>query len=736
MNSQNTYVRDLLLIGGGHAHVQVLRRFGMNPEPGIRLTMVSRESESPYTGMLPGYIAKQYSRSDICIDLLKLSNFADCRFIRGSVVAIDNINKRVILAQNRPPLRYDKLSLNCGGDSTLAIPGSEFVYAVKPIGRFLEQWESIYAELIEYPNARIAIIGGGAGSVELALAIRQSLPTSAQIELLSRTRALLPTHRNRARKLALEALRNNYITFTGGFEVSAVVELEDGRYAVQAADNERTTATHVFSVVGVHPPDWIRQSNLEVDEQGFLRVNQFLQAENDDSIFGAGDMVSMADHSRPKSGVYAVRHGPILAENLRQSILGKTLNKYRPQRNALALLRSDFDDAIASRGLLQSRGLLAWLYKDWIDRRFMRRFRELPDMKVDTPEYRGELALNAPETSMRCGGCGAKLGADLLQRVLHRLDVHSSSQTHRGIGDDAAIVNFGSPSVVMSCDGFRSMIDDPWLFGRIAAHHALNDLYAMGSEPTAAMAMVSIPFMSDVLMEDDLYQVMSGALSVFKEANVDLVGGHSAEGVELTLGFSVFGGSGNENFEKGNLNPAQALVLTKPIGVGAILAGGMDGRCPASAVNRALDVLDQSNAAAMYVFMDYDVRACTDITGFGLVGHLAEMLRASNCEARISLEEIPILPDALVAMSAGVFSSLQVNNEQVLSDCRYVCSTLDPRLRMLADPQTSGGLLAAVEPDYVNDCIVALQESGYVSACQIGTTSARGEGSTYIEVIG
>ena len=249
-------------------------------------------------------------------------------------------------------------------------------------------------------------------------------------------------------------------------------------------------------------------------------------------------------------GVFAVRHGPVLAENLRAKVIGQPLQSYKAQGRALALMRVGDGSAIGSRGFLQMQGRLTWRVKDWIDQRFMDRFRELPMMAIEQPKYHGTLRSQTHEPVMRCGGCGAKLGADILQRVLHRLDIHTTAQTQTSIGEDAAVVNFGGSDVVMSCDGFRSMIDDPWLFGRIVAHHALNDLYAMGTEPTVAMAMVTIPYMSDELMEDDLYQVMSGALSVFNGSEVELVGGHTAEGAELTLGFSVYGPVVDRTFEK------------------------------------------------------------------------------------------------------------------------------------------------------------------------------------------
>ena len=723
MNIEEPYLRDLLLVGGGHAHVQVLRRFGMRPEPGIRLTLISRESESPYTGMLPGFVAGEYQRKQIVIDLLKLSRFANCRFIEGNVDGVSINEQTVHLTGNRPPLHFDVLSINTGGDCSLAIPGGEWLIPVKPIGRFLQHWHARVQNLVAARGAKIVIVGGGPGSVELALALRQRSRGTLSLTVLTRSSVLLPVHGERIRTELKAILAENQIEVLYNFEVvSAKRRVSRGaaQFELMSRKGALTFCDLALGATGVGAPTWLRASGFAVDKEGFLKVNRNLQSESAANVFGAGDVVSLTDQLRPKSGVYSVREGPYLAENLRRFCIGRSLKVFRAQKRALALLRTAPGKAVASRGLIQFSGSGLWRYKDWIDRRFMRRFQDFPPMLDPVREYRGTLSNVAPEAVMRCGGCGAKLGADLLLRVLHRLDIHAGDGVHVGIGEDAAVVQFGNSTLAMSCDGFRAMLDDPWRFGRVAAHHALNDLYAMNSEPNIALALVSVPLMSDNLMESDLFQLMSGALSVFNESGVELVGGHTAEGAELSVGFTVLGAAGFHLMEKGKLQPGQALILTKPLGVGAILAGGMDGRCGAVAVERTYAVMDQSNAAAMRIFAEFGVLACTDVTGFGLGGHLGEMLRASKVSATLDLRTIPSLTDALDAMANGIQSSLQANNEQFLADCVYECSTLDVRLRILADPQTSGGLLAGINQEFANECIEYLQDAGYASARIIG----------------
>ena len=721
MKSDQPYLRDLLLIGGGHAHVQVLRRFGMKPEPGVRVTLVSRESATPYTGMLPGFLAGEYRQSEIVIDLLKLARFADCRFIEANVEHIDTGNQRAYLGGGRPPIKFDVLSVNSGGDCTLNIPGGELIESVKPIGRFLQNWSSTNAKLKVIPQPRIVIIGGGPGSVEMAIAMRRRFGDKCQISLVARHHDLMLDHGRIARRHVASALQEHHVDVICDFNVVAVERQEDSKVLVlRNQDGSGIKCHHAFGATGVGAPDWLRSSGFDVDEQGFLQVNRYLQTTAFPNVFGAGDVVALVGQTRPKSGVYSVREGPYLAENLRRFLTGRQLKSFRAQRRALALIRTSPGRAIASRGLIQASSGWLWRYKDWIDNRFMRRFQDLPKMDDPIPIYRGDLQSDALDTSMRCGGCGAKLGADLLQRVLHRLEIHSPEDVVMGVGEDAAVVSIGSPTLAISCDGFRAMVDDPWRFGRIAAHHALNDLYAMNSEPTIAVALITVPLMSDSLMEEDLFHLMSGAISVFNESGVALVGGHTAEGAELSAGFTVVGKTGFNLMTKANLLPRQALILTKAVGVGAILAGGMDGRCDSHAVADTLRVMDQSNASGMQIFGDYGVSACTDVTGFGLGGHLSEMLRASGVSATLDLRAIPIIPAAIEALNNKIESSLQQNNEQIIADCSYDCSSLDPRLRMLADPQTSGGLLAGVDAEYAGACVNDLRQAGYVDAQVIG----------------
>jgi selenide,water dikinase len=304
-----------------------------------------------------------------------------------------------------------------------------------------------------------------------------------------------------------------------------------------------------------------------------------------------------------------------------------------------------------------------WRLKDRIDRRFMARYHDLPDMAAPehavSPDLTAELASDLPDDLMRCGGCGAKLAADPLRRVLARLPDQAADHVSLGIGDDAAQVSHGAGSTLLSVDGFRAMIDDPYLLGRICAHHSLNDLFAMGATPTAALALVTLPLMAEHMMEEDLFQLLSGAVDVLNAHGAPLVGGHSAEGAELSIALTVTGAPAEVTLTKAGGQVGDVLLLTKPLGTGVILAGAMRGIHVSGSVPNCLSSMNTSNGMSLSILQRHGVRALTDVTGFGLIGHLGEMLRASQCGVELRLAEIPILTGGLQLARQGVRSSIQ-----------------------------------------------------------------------------
>ena len=728
MQMQTPNVRDLLLLGGGHSHVQVLKHFAMHPVPGVRLTLISDDYVSPYSGMVPGYIAGHYGLDEIQIALGPLCRRAGARFICANVTGLDRDSRRVLMA-GRPALRYDVLSINSGAQPDLQdMPG----IAVKPIGSFLSQWPKLLATMRSQLAADssssgrrmrgVMLVGAGAGGIELAFACRASLPAQVPIKLVGPT--LLPGSNRIAKKLVRRAMCEKNIVYITQRVTKARTTAEG--FSVTLANETIEETEQLLWVTDVCAPDWLAESGLDCDDKGFVSVNESMQSINDSHIFVAGDAAHLQGQERAKAGVFAVRVAPVLAKNLARAVQGLPLqgprSRFKPQSSFLTLIglgAPDRPDAIAIRGSWASRSKIFWRLKERIDRRFVRRFNELPEMEIPSVDLPEPLAAALPDDPMRCGGCGAKLAANPLRRVLQKLPSQSAEHVSLGIGDDAAEVRHGTGTTLLSVDGFRAMVDDPYLLGRICAHHSLNDLYAMGAQPTSALALATIPLMAEPMMEDDLHQLLRGVVDVLNASDTPLVGGHSAEGAELSIALTVTGTPGQTTLTKSGAQVGDMLLLTKPLGTGVILAGAMRGTHVPGAIAGAVNCMDTSNALSVEILRNYGVNALTDVTGFGLLGHLSEILRGSDCGVSLHLNEIPLLPGALLMARQGIASSLQASNALVLADFTLSADLDAEILALLSDPQTSGGLLASVPAHQADSCLTALRAQ-QIEAAMIG----------------
>ncbi len=701
--------RDLVLVGGGHAHVHVLKTFGMRPAPAVRLTLVTRDVETPYSGMLPGYVAGHYRFEECHIDLGRLARFAGARLIRDEAVGLDRVS-HTVLTHAHPPIRYDLLSFDIGSTPRSDdVPGAaENTIAVKPIDHFAERWEALLSRVGKVPRLSLAVVGGGAGGVELALSshhrLAQLCGNSIEITLVTRDR-LLPSHNGRVRRLFERILGERGIRVVTDSEI---VRVEPG--VLVCASGRRIEFDEALWVTEAGAASWLAETGLPLTVGGFIAIDERLLSTSDPSIFAAGDVATLVAHPREKAGVYAVRQGPPLADNLRRALDGKPLRRAVPQRRGLALIGTGDEKAVASRGPLAAHGPWLWQLKDWIDRRWMRRYTELPPM---VPE--------PGEDPMRCGGCAAKVPAAVLSRVMQRLQPAVSPAVMIGLEspDDAALISFpGAPPFLQTVDFFRAMVDDPYLFGRIAATHALGDIYAMGGAPETALAIATLPAARPPIVEHDLFHMLRGGLDVLEPAGAVLVGGHSAEGAELALGFAVTGRPRpGKLLRKGGLRRGDRLILTKPLGNGAILAAGARGLIPSRFVEAAIATMVQPASEAAACLLEYRATACTDVTGFGLLGHLLEMLRASRMDAVLDPKTIPALDGALSLLGRGITSSLHADNVAALVAVdRDGLDSDDPMAALLIDPQTAGGLLAGVPAERAIACLARLCDLGYHAA--------------------
>jgi selenide, water dikinase len=744
MKAATPVLKDVVLVGAGHSHVTVLRMFGMKPIPGVRLTLISREVHTPYSGMLPGLIAGHYGFDDAHIDTGPLARFAGARLYQDEVVDLDLAGRHVI-CRRRPPVPYDLLSLNIGSTpNTANVPGaSEHAIPVKPIDGFLRRFEALQARVLARKgHTAVALIGAGAGGVELLLAVEHRLrqevtragfdASGLSFVLVSDVPDILPSF-----PAAFRA-RFHAILAAGGIAVitgAPVTRVEAGR--LMLAGYGPLAADEILWTTQAAPARWLAKSGLPLDARGFLRVDQTLRVVGHDDIFAAGDTIAFSGRELPKSGVYAVRAGPALAENIRRTLTGRSLRRFRPQREALYLVSTGGRHAVGTRNGLVVEGDWVWRWKDWIDRRFMRKFNELPEMTpapaAALPPLADREALKEISAiAMRCGGCGAKVGATVLSRALASIEPAARADVVVGLDapDDAALVDVGGEQLsLQTVDYFRAIVDDPYTLGKIAANHSLGDVYAMGGEPQTALAIATVPYGLESKVEADLSAMMAGANEVLREAGCALVGGHTSEGAELALGFAVNGlVPATAALRKGGLEPGDGLILTKPLGTGTLLAADMRGKAKARWVMAAIAHMIASNAKAAQILRQHGVHAATDVTGFGLIGHLIEMVRASDVDATLAIDRLPLLEGARETVARGIFSSLQPQNVRLRRAIRELATVAEhPLYPMLFDPQTSGGLLAAVPLAEAEPCVAALRTAGYAAAEIIGFVAERSD---------
>ncbi|MEM7230962.1 MAG: selenide, water dikinase SelD [Planctomycetota bacterium] len=739
----DTVVKDLVLVGGGHSHVTVLKRFGMKPMPGVRVTLVCRDVHTPYSGMLPGLVAGHYDFDEAHIDLGPLSRFAGARFVHDEVTGIDLEGRRLHF-RDRPSIPYDVVSINIGstpGVRGLDRGGDEDVVPVKPISRFLQRWNQLVERVTEAGGARVCVVGAGAGGVEMTLAMQHGLESRGatreklSFHVVGASPEILPTHNASVRRRYLRILRERGVSVHMGKRVTSVL---DG--VVELDGGESIECDEVLWVTQASAPKWLGESGLATVDSGFVAVGDTLESASHPGVFAAGDVATMVNHPREKAGVFAVRQGPPLEANLRRALRGESLEPFEPQKKFLSLISTGDQYAVASRGDWSIEGRWVWRWKDRIDRRFMEKFSTFPKMSEEAGQaYESglvseEVLKELSTVAMRCAGCGAKVGATVLSRVIAGLETVQRDDVLIGLDapDDAAALSVPEgKALVQTIDSFRAIVDDPYVFGKIAANHALGDVFAMGAEAQSAMAVVVVPYAPEAKTEALLEQLLKGAVEVLNDAGAALVGGHTSEGAEVSLGFALSGLIDRDKIlRKGGMQAGDHLILTKPVGTGTLFAADMRLKAKGRWIEGALASMLQSNRRGAEILMSAGATACTDVTGFGLLGHLVEMTKASEVDAELSLATIPILEGARETVAAGIVSSLQEQNLRL----RRAVDDLERASRheiypLLYDPQTAGGLLASVPADRSKAIIDELRAEGYTRAEVIGSVAERSDGA-------
>ena len=714
----------------------------MRPDPAVDATLVVDTPIAVYSGMAPGLVAGQYDRHELEIDAVPLARRAGVRVVMSPCIGVEAAARRLLI-DGREPLPFDLASFDVGSTvAALDLPGvREHAVATRPINRLAATVDGHLDALDALANTepRIVVVGSGAGGIELAFCIHARLrgrglePRTTIVEAGS---GILPGyHRSLARRIAAAARARGIETMVG-----ARVEAVEAD-AVRVDGIGRLDADLTFWVTGAAALPLFRNSDLALDDGGFLRTRSTLQVERHDDVFAVGDCATLVDHPRrARAGVYAVRMGPYLIDNLERRLRGRPLRRYTPQGDFLSLLNLGDGTAVGAKWGRAFEGRWVMRLKDRIDRQFMERFQALgPDgaprpWLADMTSEEGSEGdggaspmgrADGTRAAMFCGGCAAKVGPDSLGRALARagLDARAGQNAdvilHTATPDDA--VAYRTPAgdrVVASLDAFPAFTDDPWLVGRVAALNACSDLHATGVLPRIAQALITLPQTVDSeAAEELLFQVLSGARAALDAEDVLLLGGHTNTGPELVVGFHVEGVAGNGRglLLKGAVRPGDELVLTKPLGCGVVLAADRMGLCPGRSIRAALLSMQTSNRGALEAARCAGTHAATDVSGFGLAGHLGEMAQASGVDIEVDVNALPALPGALELLERGERSTSHHQNTRLPLPVMREAPP-GPQLELAFDPQTAGGLVLAVTPDRSGSLVDDLRAQGLDAA--------------------
>jgi len=501
---------DILLIGGGHAHVYVLKMFGMQPMPGVRLTLITKHAMTPYSGMIPGHVAGHYTKKECHVDLVRLAKFAGARFILGEVTAIDRFAKTVSLKGPRPDISFDIATVDIGstpqsllevstlrrqreqeraakyatkqsdkedsdgfivtksvsgggakraaGDETSGggspaggsnatelpdvhskaeLQALSNVTPVKPIDGFSARWDAICEAVRTAPSGkqfRLVTVGGGAGGVELALSMSHRLreilkergdeSVSLHMTLLTRGAAILSSHNGKVQKCMMRILRERNVEVHLNSEAVGAMPYVgtpgDGPYPpvglIECVDGSSYTFDDCVWCTQAKGAAWLADTGLDLDDMGFIKVTDTLESVNTPGIFACGDIACVVNQPRPKAGVYAVRQGKPLFDNLRRVASGLKPLPFKQQTSNLAILGCGGGYAVASKGSwLKLEGQWVWRLKDWIDRKWMTMYSDLPDIE----EMMKDMALNSATQLRALGNLAASQGPDALEVLSH-----------------------------------------------------------------------------------------------------------------------------------------------------------------------------------------------------------------------------------------------------------------------------------------------------------------------------
>ncbi len=685
----------------------------MNPKlkPAGMITLVNKSSTTIYSGMFPGVVAGKYKIDEILIDLRNLALKAGVSFVMAEIEGIDLKKKKLRLA-GRPEMEYSLLSLNIGtktnlNSKPLILRDKDLAVPIKPFSKsykFIVE-QDIYKD--DSSAKPFVIIGGGFAGIEIAFSLRKRWPKRC---ILLKVKSGKDINKNLLRNLK----------------------------ALDIKITQKTPSVLYPKLIctGNKPFDWIKDSGLPLDENGRVLTRKTFQVLHFQELFAVGDCGVIKDYPRPSSGVWAVRSAKPLAKNLEFISGGLKLEEWKPQKKAIQLLdinsRKKESKAFISWGefMIGPFNFLSRL-KESIDKRFISKFYRFKDIDSE---------MSSEKEMIKCRGCAAKLAFTPLSSALNKLNLIESSK------DDSIDIGIldSSKTLIQSVDGFPSLISDPWLNGRLVAFHSCSDIWACGGSVISAQSVVNLPSIPNNLQQELLFQVLEGINSALNIQGANLIGGHTLEsritseepyslGIENVLTVNGIIDDKKYVWSKGGMKKGDQILISRSLGTGIIFSAFMNGQVKPYILDYVLKEMNKSQHNIVNYINQLTninphskiINACTDITGFGLLGHLSEMLESTNSDqlkmnleplrVSLDLDKIPLYEGVKELLDKGFESTLAPANEIFLKNINgdknlrfdivsnYYSSNSSfykSMLKILVDPQTCGPLLISCSPIY------------------------------------
>ncbi len=704
-------INHLVLIGGGHTNVLLMRKWLMYPKlmPEIPITIISRDTHLVYSAMFPSVISKSISLNNSLIDIRSLAIKARVSFIKNEVTNIDYHLKKIFL-KNRPSIGYSKLVLNYGSQTKISgefedLVNNKIAFPIKP---FFKAYELIKKEdkYDSETEKSFVIVGSGLAAIEVAFALRKRWKKRSLKILFQRNKV--------DNKILKTFYRSN-------IEVVETLPLDYGK---------------ILLCTGNSSPLWVKKYNSELDSKGRFLTNQKLMLKNFLGTFATGDCAVIEASKRPSSGIFAVKALNTLATNIQRDIKGESLKRWSPQKFGLQIVNSypiKVPKAFAFYGdIVIGPSFLIWYLKNKIDEGFIRKFHGL-DSNMNQ-KVKGDGMED-------CRGCAAKIPQSILNKSLISAQLENSATSPK---DSVEIYKNNQDTILQSVDGFPALISDPWLNAKITVLHACSDLWACGVKLSSVQALISLPKVGKDFQSYLFTHCLKGIKTTVEEQGGELIGGHTFEsrslvdkpyslGIDISLTVQGFLKNGAKPWFKSGMQKGDIILMSRPLGVGVFFAAQMQNinlKEISEEIMRNLVTSQQPLIEKIYLLQDKFgetfINAATDITGYGFIGHLKEMIDSSNLlrkdnnlkpiSVSLDLLAFKAYPGVFDLIHKGIKSSLFESNkeifDQILSEKKsdriisfsknnqVNTEIFKEKISLLLDPQTCGPLLISCDPKY------------------------------------